>query len=103
MSEIPYKKPEEGKIQTWVFGIILIGLFLLVCRLFAPFMSILLWSILLFIIVEPLHKRIARKITVKTHSGRFLRRLLAAFFALGTALVILVPLGFVISQIYVQL
>lgn len=99
----PLKNYDTSKIQTWVFGGILAGLFLLVCRLFTPFATILLWSVLLFIIVEPLHYRIAHRLDVRTKRGRALRSVTAALFAVGTMVVVLVPLGFVCSRAYLQL
>lgn len=91
------------KIQTAVFGLILAGLTLLVCRLFAPFASILLWSVLLYIIVEPLHRRAVSSIGVERRGDRLLRRLCAALFALGSVLAVVIPLCFVLSQVYTQL
>lgn len=103
MQEAHLKNTGSGRIQNWVFGIILIGLFLLVCRLFKPFAAILLWSVLLFIIVEPLHSRAVRGIKANTNAGRILRRFAAVIFAFGTVLVILVPLGFVLFRVYLEL
>jgi predicted PurR-regulated permease PerM len=91
------------RIQTAVFGLILAGLTLLVCRLFAPFASILLWSVLLYIVVEPLHRRVAGAIRGEGRGARFLRSLCAALFALASVLVVVIPLCFVLSQVYIQL
>ncbi|MDR0400582.1 MAG: AI-2E family transporter [Treponema sp.] len=97
------ESPERGwgfnlpPIQTLVFAAILILLFILVCRLFAPFFSVLLWSVLLYVLVSPLHHRLIRSLDFSKISGRIKKNLWAVCFALGTALVILFPLTFIAS------
>ncbi|MDR1147754.1 MAG: AI-2E family transporter [Spirochaetaceae bacterium] len=105
MSDIlPLKiNPNSKTIQNTVFGIILIALFLLVCKLFAPFFTIWLWSIFLFIIINPLYKHITKNIDFSKRKGKFLKNILAGVFSLGTALIVLVPIIFVISQVTRQI
>jgi predicted PurR-regulated permease PerM len=95
--------PNSKIIQNTVFGIILIALFLLVCKLFAPFFTIWLWSIFLFIIINPLYKSITKNIDFSKRKGKFLKNILAGVFSLGTALIVLVPIIFVISQVTRQI
>ncbi|GMO36563.1 MAG: AI-2E family transporter [Termitinemataceae bacterium] len=90
-------------IENVVFGIILIALFLLACRLFAPFFTVLLWSVILFVIFNPLYKKITKKINPDTFFGKAQKNILALLFAVGTALVILIPLVFVASQFFKQI
>jgi predicted PurR-regulated permease PerM len=59
-SPAPRKGPSPRAVQNYAFGIILILLFLVVCRLFAPFFTVLLWSTLVYILLGPLHHRIVR-------------------------------------------
>ncbi|MDR2659506.1 MAG: AI-2E family transporter [Spirochaetaceae bacterium] len=101
MDEMPTIKikPNPKTIQNIVFGIVLIALFLLVCRLFAPFFTILLWSIFLFVIINPLHKYITKNIDFSKPKGKFLKNILAGVFSLGTTLIVLIPILFVMSQI----
>jgi predicted PurR-regulated permease PerM len=82
-------------VQPLVFAAILVILFILVCRLFAPFFSVLLWSVLLHILVRPLHRRLIHKLDFSRVSGRILKNLWAVIFALGTVVIILFPLSFV--------
>ncbi|MDR3325102.1 MAG: AI-2E family transporter [Spirochaetaceae bacterium] len=89
-------------IQNVVLGALLATLFLLVCRLFAPFFTILLWSVLLYVVIDPLYERIVSKINLNTKVGAILRTLLAGFFALASVLIVLVPLAVVVSQLYIQ-
>jgi predicted PurR-regulated permease PerM len=94
--------PSPKKVQTYVFGAILLLLFLVVCRLFAPFFTVLLWSALLYILMSPLHDRVIRRIRPSPHD-RFLKSLIAGLFALGTAIIILIPILFVVSEFVKQI
>jgi predicted PurR-regulated permease PerM len=97
----PAESQEKGAgfplVQPLVFAAILVLLFILVCRLFAPFFSVLLWSVLLYVLISPLHHRLIRKLDFSKFSGRFLKNLWAVLFALGTLVLILIPLSFVAS------
>jgi predicted PurR-regulated permease PerM len=97
----PAESQEKGSgfplVQPLVFAAILVLLFILVCRLFAPFFSVLLWSVLLYVLISPLHHRLIRKLDFSRFSGRFLKNLWAVLFALGTLVLILIPLSFVAS------
>jgi predicted PurR-regulated permease PerM len=101
----PPKLPDlpPKTIQNYVFGVILVLLFILVCRLFAPFFSVLLWSVLLYILFNPLHKRLVKKIDVKKTGGKILKSLWAAVFALGTVVLILLPVFFVVFHFFRQI
>jgi predicted PurR-regulated permease PerM len=99
----PVSMPPPKTVQNIVFGAILVALFLLVCRLFAPFFTVLLWSILLYIIFGPVHQRLTRNMKLKGHRGIIVKNLLAAVFSLGTIVLILVPIFFVIVQFYKQI
>jgi predicted PurR-regulated permease PerM len=84
----------QTKLQGYVLGAILILLFIAVCRLFAPFFTIVLWSVLFYVILSPLHRLVVKKLDFHTLRGRVLRSIWAAAFALGTAVLILMPLFF---------
>jgi predicted PurR-regulated permease PerM len=101
MNESP-NLPQKN-VQAYVFGIILILLFILVCRLFAPFFTVLLWSTLLYVLISPLHQRILKKVNLSTTRGKFLKTFWAAVFAIGTVVVILLPLFFVVLQFFRQI
>jgi predicted PurR-regulated permease PerM len=93
----PFSVPPPRNIQTYVFGVILIVLFLVVCRLFAPFFTVLLWSTLFYVLISPFHHRIIKNLDFSTRQGRILKNLWAAVFTLGTMVIILIPLSFVAS------
>jgi predicted PurR-regulated permease PerM len=84
-------------IQAYVFGAILLLLFILVCRLFEPFFTVLLWSTLLYVLISPLHHRVIRNLDFSSLKGKILKNFWAAVFALGTAVVIMIPLSFIAS------
>jgi predicted PurR-regulated permease PerM len=95
MSDTPNQT--QRPIQSYIFGVILLLLFLLVCRLVAPFFSVLLWSTLLYILLSPLHHRIIGRLDLFTRKGKILKSFWAVVFALGTMVIILIPLTFVAS------
>jgi predicted PurR-regulated permease PerM len=84
-------------IQAYVFGALLLLLFVMVCRLFAPFFTVLLWSTLLYVLVSPLHHRVIGNLDFSSVKGRILKNFWAAVFALGTAVLIMIPLSFIAS------
>jgi predicted PurR-regulated permease PerM len=85
------------KVQNIAFALILVLLLLMVGRLFAPFFTVLLWSTLLYVILSPLHRRVIRKVDFSTRKGMILKNVWAAVFALGTMVIILIPLFFIVS------
>lgn len=96
--------PEQrSSIQNVVFGAILILLLILVGRLFAPFFTVLLWSVLFYILFSPLHKRVIAQLNHATLKGKILLNLWAIVFSLGTVILILLPLSFVGFQFFKQI
>jgi predicted PurR-regulated permease PerM len=89
-------------IQNIVFGAILVLLFLLVCRLFAPFFTALLWSILFYIVIGPFHQKFTYKLDRTKLKGKVLCNIWAAIFSLGVVILILLPLSFVGFQFFHQ-
>ncbi|MDR1507066.1 MAG: AI-2E family transporter [Treponema sp.] len=100
------KKNRNGKkhfaVQNIVFGALLVILFILVCRLFAPFFTTLLWSILFYVLFSPLHEKIVSRLDRTRLKGKILRNIWAAAFSLGTVIIILLPLAFVGFQFFRQ-
>jgi predicted PurR-regulated permease PerM len=98
----PGESPVQGRtslspIQAYALGALLILLFIIVCRLFAPFFTVLLWSTLLYVLISPLHHRVIRHLDFSSLKGRILKNFWAAVFALGTAVLIMIPLTFIAS------
>jgi len=87
------------------FLLFFLALFLLVARLLYPFITVLLWSGLLYVFLEPLHLRIAGKVPSSTPKGkRPLRaRASALFLSIFGILIILVPIAFLSFAVIRQL
>jgi predicted PurR-regulated permease PerM len=99
----PNISPPPRIVQNVVFGAILLLLFIAVCKLFAPFFTVLLWSVLLYVILSPLHHRLIRNFDFTTVRGRALKNIWAGVFALGTVVIILIPLVAVGFQFFRQI
>jgi predicted PurR-regulated permease PerM len=93
---------QSRNIQNIVFGAILILLFLLVCWLFASFFTVLLWSILFYILLGPFHQRFTYSLDRTKIKGKVLCNVWAAIFSLGVVILILLPLSFVGFQFFHQ-
>ncbi|MDR2150965.1 MAG: AI-2E family transporter [Spirochaetaceae bacterium] len=93
----------QKNIQNIVFGIILVLLFFAVCQLFKPFFTVLLWSLLFYVLFKPLHRRVIKNVDAQKRGGRFIINLWAAVFAVATVVVILIPLLFVALQFFKQI
>ncbi|MDR0584963.1 MAG: AI-2E family transporter [Treponema sp.] len=91
------------RVQSYVFAAILVLLFLLVCRIFAPFFTALLWATLLYILLSPLHKRTIRRLDFNTRRGKALKNIWAAVFTLGATMIVLLPLSFTAAVFFRQI
>lgn len=80
--------------NIFIFGIlaILLALILLMLR---PFGTVILWTILLYILIRPLHQRTIKKLKSTKHL-RIKKHFIAGSFAIGTLLLIVIPLVFLI-------
>lgn len=78
-------------------------LFTALIGIFYPFFSVILWTSLLYISVSPLHKFFIAKISKNKKAFELKRHALAAGFSIGTLLLIVGPLSFIIFQIIHQL
>ncbi|MDR0721620.1 MAG: AI-2E family transporter [Treponema sp.] len=106
MNDVPTPSaeiPPPERIQNYVFGVILILLLLVVCRLFAPFFTVLLWSTMFYVLLSPLHHRLIKRLDPKCPKGIILKNMWSAVFAVGTVIIILIPLLFVSFQCIVQI
>lgn len=89
---------ENKHIQTWFFAGLFLILFLAVMRIFAPFFSVLLWSALLYVLFSPVYHGLVRRFGLESRLGGVLRYLLAALFSIGSVVVIVIPLLFIVVQ-----
>jgi predicted PurR-regulated permease PerM len=103
ISELRKPSRPPAKVQVYVLGVILILLFIAMCRLFAPFFTIFLWSFLFYVILSPLHKLAVKRLDFTTPRGKILRSIWAAVFAVGTVVLILIPLFFLAAHFIHQI
>ncbi len=81
-------------VRRMLFLALFIALFILVARLFYPFLTILLWSGLLYVLLKPAYDKVTR--TRKAKPAREItRHILAGLFSVGGVLIIVVPLIFI--------
>jgi predicted PurR-regulated permease PerM len=92
---------EGQQVRKGLFLALFLALFFLVGRLFYPFMTVLIWSALLYVLLEPLHKRTLTK-RDGTERGQIARRTLAGAFAICSVLVIVVPAFFLAATLVQQ-
>jgi len=100
MESDPTGKPR--RIQSIVFGAILLILFILVCRLFAPFLTVILWSILFYILLKPLYQKCTARCNIATIKGKIFHNVLAGVFSFSAVILIIIPLSFVVFQLILQ-
>lgn len=67
-------------------------MFVLLISMFYPFFSVILWTILLYILVKPLHSKCVNKLNTQKKFYEMKRHLLAGGFSVGILLFIIVPL-----------
>ncbi len=88
-------------MQTIFIFILFAFMFALVLCMFYPFFSVILWSVFLYVIISPLQRRILTRMDSAKRFYEAKRHLLAAGFAGGTVIIIIVPLffiGFILIQ-----
>ena len=93
----------DRPIQSYVLGAILVLLLLAVLRLLAPLFTPLLWAVLLYIVLSPLHRRLVGSLNFDTLKGKILRNFWAGVFTLGTIVIILIPISLVITIFFQQI
>lgn len=79
--------PGKKQIQSTVLIVFFIFITALVMILFLPYVSLLIWAAVFYIIISPLYKKIISKMDRKKRSFRFKKNLLAAFFSASTILI----------------
>jgi predicted PurR-regulated permease PerM len=86
--------PLQGsKIRKYVFLLLFLALFVMVARLFYPFLTVVLWSGLIYAILSGVYERAAHRRDGSERSV-FLRTLLSGAFALGAVILFVLPVLF---------
>lgn len=98
---------QKKQIQAISFIALLALMIVLMGKVLLPYMTVLLWSAVMYILISPLHSRILARFNKKSRLYEFWRHILAGLFALGTVLVltgIAIFLGFkLIGQVKIFL
>lgn len=90
-------------LQTiFIFALFALMFALIISMLF-PFFTVILWTMLLYVLFNPLHKRLIKKIDKNKKMYDLKRHVLAGTFAVGILLVIIGPIAGLISMLIQQL
>jgi len=81
---------EGRRVRQLLFLAFFLALFLLVTRLFYPFLTVILWSALIYGMLEPLHLRLSRRRDGSERPG-WARTAIAGAFSAGGLLLIVIP------------
>jgi predicted PurR-regulated permease PerM len=95
----------QGITKKYIFLIFFIALFILVARLFYPFMTVILWSGLLYAFINPLYERCTKKLQhgkAAKAKRPFSEKMLAGVFSVLGVLVIIIPLSFLAFELIKQ-
>lgn len=82
----------KNTLQTiFIFGLFAL-LFVLILRMLMPFSSVILWTVLLYIIIKPLYERCYKKIDPTKKGYKIKCSSLAGVFAVATLIIIVLSL-----------
>ena len=90
LPDSPYSTAMKKKKQVQNFSVfvLLILMAILLGRILLPYMSVLLWSAICYILINPLYARIVKHLNPHKKTYETKRRLLAGIFAITTIIVI---------------
>ncbi|MCR4790186.1 MAG: AI-2E family transporter [Treponemataceae bacterium] len=95
-------KSDKNSIQNiFLFGLFVL-MFVLVAMIFKPFLSVILWALLIYFLMNPLYKRIIGKFNKNKSSYSFLVSLMSGVFSLMTILLIFVFFFILFAQLLTQ-
>ena len=78
----------KNTLQTvFIFGFFIL-LFALILKMLNPFFSVILWTVLLYILIKPLYVKAHKRLNSKKRFYKFKENCLAATFAIGTLVLI---------------
>lgn len=95
----------KGRTKRQIFLIFFLALFLLVARLFYPFMTIILWSGLIYAFLEPLFEKITARMQPRKGSRRkrsLGKNFIAGIFSVLGVVVLAVPFTFLFIALVPQ-
>jgi len=93
---------KQVRIHKYIFLVVFVLLALLLLWVFSPFFSTLLWSLLVYIIVDPLYQRAVRRIPGGKRGAPVLKKAAAGVLALVSILIIVLPLFLIVKELIRQ-
>ena len=93
---------EKQDIQKLIFLALFLGLTILLLVIFSPFFSTILWSLLFYILINPLYQRCVKWIPPRTRGFSIYQNVLAAIFSLLIVALIILPLFFILQGAFKQ-
>lgn len=92
---------ETMNVRRILFLVFFLALFLLVARLFYPFVTVILWSGLIYILLNPLYEKVAG-LSRSKKDRPVIKQVLAGAFSLVGVLVLVIPLAFLAFNLFQQ-
>jgi predicted PurR-regulated permease PerM len=92
---------ETMSVKKIIFLVFFLALFIVVARLYYPFLTVMLWSALIYIILDPLYERVIG-LSRSKRERPWSRRLVAGAFSLLGVLIIVVPVVFLAINVAKQ-
>ncbi|MCX7787797.1 MAG: AI-2E family transporter [Spirochaetes bacterium] len=93
---------EKFDIQKLIFLTFFLGLTILLLVIFSPFFSTLLWSLLFYILINPLYQRCLKWIPSTSKGFSIYQNVLAAIFSLLMVALIILPIIFILQGAFKQ-
>jgi len=78
--------------NIFIFALFALFFFLIVCMM-KPFATVLLWTALLYVLIRPLYLKVVNKLNTTTKFAKLKQNFCAGLFAIGTILVIIIPIA----------
>lgn len=93
---------KQLKFQTASFFIILAITVVLVARIFLPYASVLLWSVIFYIMIGPFYHKLIKRLNQKSRWFGLYRRVIAGAFSVGAIVVIAATMFFFVIKLIAQ-
>lgn len=90
------------EIQKIIFLVLFAGLAILLLVIFSPFFTTILWSLLFYILINPLYQRCLKWIPPTTKGFTIYQNVLSAIFSLLMVSLIILPLVFILQGAFKQ-
>lgn len=93
---------QRKQVQSLSLIALLSLMLILMARVFVPYLTVILWSSITYIIISPIHHRLLRRLDRAKPLYEAKRHVIAGVFALGTIVIMVSVLGFIGFQLIGQ-